>query len=95
MPLMYISASLHELMMEYKDIEKEKNKMFDGKVGDDGSLQIPSISDIEQRVKQFVNNASHSFHTPFHILEFSAFFLRETETVMVCSKVFIIFILLR
>lgn len=59
-------ASLYELEAEYRKVENEKNTLFEGKTEDDYSLHLPSVSDVEQRTKQFIINTDHSIR---HMME--------------------------
>ena len=52
--------SLTDLENEYKKIEQELNKSFNGELEKDYSLHIPTINDIEQRLKKFINGVNQS-----------------------------------
>jgi hypothetical protein len=56
-------VSLTEQEKEYKKIERELSESFTGKLKEDSSLHIPTINDVEQRLKKFVGcvNQSHKY----------------------------------
>lgn len=53
-------CSLYEILTAYLKEENSIKETFNGKVGGDQSLRVPSINNLEQRVKQFIINSDHA-----------------------------------
>lgn len=68
-------VTLQEAKEIYEKEEADIRESFNGKLQEDNSFQLPSISDIEQRLKRFINNAGHSQR---HLIEITKLFYPET-----------------
>lgn len=64
-------VALHELVNDYVAEEERINSAFRGNLEEDQSLNLPSTPKLEQRVKQFVNNADYA---TIHMIELSQLF---------------------
>lgn len=52
--------SLDNLVQEYTNNEKKINGAYSGKPKNDGSIEIPSIKNLDQKVKEIITSADHS-----------------------------------
>lgn len=52
--------SLNGLIEEYTASEKEINDTYTGESKNDGSIEIPSIKNLDQKVKEIVTSADHA-----------------------------------
>ena len=53
-------ASVRETVNKYMAEEQAKDAAFKGEIGEEDSLQIPSIDNLDQQVKQIVNSIDHA-----------------------------------
>ncbi len=52
--------ALRELADAYISEESEKNSTFQGRPGEDGTLSVPTIANVEQKAKLFILNSGHA-----------------------------------
>src|SRR5258708_355896 len=75
--------SLNELTTVYVSEVNEKNNLFEGKTGKDGSLRLPTIDNLEQRTKHFLINADHAL---CHLIEISQLFYPDIKNKNWCGQ---------
>ncbi|MDD4290395.1 MAG: hypothetical protein PHH83_03945 [Patescibacteria group bacterium] len=69
--------ALNTLVEEYTSEEKQIDEFFNGNPRKDGSLLIPSLPNLEQKIKKIISNADHSI---FSIIELVQIFYPEIKT---------------
>lgn len=75
--------SLNSLIEEYTNSEKEINDKYDVKPKNDGSIEIPSIKNLDQKVKEIITSADHSV---LLIIELVRFFYPDIKNKNWCEQ---------
>lgn len=72
-------TALHELVNDYVAEEEAITRSFNGRLEEDQSFHLPSIPKLEQKTKQFVNNADYSVRNMIELAQLFYPFITKND----------------